>query len=334
LRRLGELEGARAAYQEAIAAIESSRPQTAESRRTSFASKYSGVYRELVSLLWQMHGASAAGEALGVAEAGRARALLDGLQAAGVEGRPHPRGAAEIQARLAPDEMLIEFVSLENQLLAFRGDRRRATRGGSSPEGRPTSRRGSAYFRQLVQEADDAATLRCRRARALYRDRLLAPLLDGRTVRRLDRRGGRPPARAALRRAGRSAARSWPSGSTLVSTPSAFDPGGGRAGGRGAGLIAVAAPPPRAGCRLLPSSLAEAQAAVGAGRRWRAASSTGAQATERRPARRGSRRGGHPALSRPTRCGRRRAPERSALLLRRRADGERRLPSRRRDLPP
>ncbi len=175
LRRLGELAAARTAFEEGIRGIEAARPHGNETVRTSFAARHSGVYRELVALLWQMEGPAASEEALAVAESGRARALLDGLQAAGVDTRSRPLSAAEIRALLPAGTILVEFVSTRELLLAFvvsADGVRQVALPGAGTEDELAAR--VEFFRQLVQEAGDKDAL-LPAGRRLYED-LLAPL--------------------------------------------------------------------------------------------------------------------------------------------------------------
>ncbi|MCE9575629.1 MAG: CHAT domain-containing protein [Deltaproteobacteria bacterium] len=178
LRTLGDKAGARAAYEDAIARVEADRPHTPEDQRASFLSKHGAVYRALIDLLWQTDGAAAAERAFALAEASRARTLLDALRASGVDGAAaRPRTPAEIRAALAPGELLLVFVTATDATYGFvvSRDALRWTRlAGAGGVAALTDR--VAFFRKQVVEAesDDAVTSA---GGALYQD-LLAPLVD------------------------------------------------------------------------------------------------------------------------------------------------------------
>jgi CHAT domain-containing protein len=178
-RQQGDLVGARAALEEAIRRLESERVSVAgAAARANVAEVHAAVYRDLVSLRWDAEGAAAAPAALEIAEAGRARALLDALASAQVVGAAAPTlRAAAVQATLAPDEVLVEYVSSEDRLLAVTVTRDRIAfaplpRAGSEEElGRRVD-----FFSALAQESDEAALGPA--ARRLHAD-ILAPALAG-----------------------------------------------------------------------------------------------------------------------------------------------------------
>ena len=178
-RQLGDLGGARAALEEAIRRVETERISVADpATRANVAETHAAVYGDLVSVRWDAEGAAAAPAALEIAEAGRARALLDALASAQVVGAAAPTlSAAAVQATLGAEEVLVEYVSAEDRLLAVTVTRDRIAfsalpRAGTAAE---LARRVD-FFSALVQERDEAAVAPV--ARRLHAD-LLAPALAG-----------------------------------------------------------------------------------------------------------------------------------------------------------
>lgn len=177
-RRQGDLPGAQAALEELIQVIEAERLTVdGASQRASFFAIHWAAYADLVGILYDRSGAAAAARALDVAEAGRARALLDALAVAQVAGTAaQPRGAAEIQARLGGGEVLVEYVSADDRLLAITVTRDQVglvTLPGAGSAADLAER--VAFFRQLVEETGAEAALSSPAAR-LYAD-ILAPAL-------------------------------------------------------------------------------------------------------------------------------------------------------------
>lgn len=122
LRRRGDLEGARALLEEALAAVERHRfSQESYATRAEFFATQQGFYDFLTGLLMEMHrkepAAGYAAAALEVHERSLARSLLDGLAARGVDlpgerelTQPRPWSAAEIQGGLLDrDTLLLEY---------------------------------------------------------------------------------------------------------------------------------------------------------------------------------------------------------------------------------
>lgn len=176
-RQLGDLAGARRALEHAIARIESGRASVAGAAvRASYLELHARAYRELIDVRWSAEGASSAPAILEIAEAGRARALLDQLSSAQVPGAAAPTlSAAAVQATLGPGDALVEYVSSVNRLLAVTVTRDRISvtplEGAGSAEAL-TQR--VDFFSAALQERDEAS-LRPVAAR-LYND-LLAPAL-------------------------------------------------------------------------------------------------------------------------------------------------------------
>lgn len=178
-RQTGDLPGARTALEEAIRRLETRRLSVAApSTRAAIAETHASVYRDLVSVLWDLEGSAAAPAALEIAEAGRARALLDALASSQVAGAGAPTlTASAVQATLHPDEVLVEYVSADDRLLAVT-----VTRSSIALTALPQA--GSAedlarrvdFFSALVQQSDET-TLRPAALR-LEAD-ILAPALDG-----------------------------------------------------------------------------------------------------------------------------------------------------------
>jgi CHAT domain-containing protein len=178
-RYAGRFDAARDSLERAIDKIEEGRTNvTGSSLRTSYLAMHASAYRELVGVRWDAEGAAAGPAILELAEAGRARALLDALASAQIAGAQAPTlSAADIQARLAADEVLIEYVSSEERLIAITVTRDRIAVS-------PLERAGSAadlarrvdFFATMAQEGDESAMAPA--AERLYAD-LLATALDG-----------------------------------------------------------------------------------------------------------------------------------------------------------
>jgi CHAT domain-containing protein len=186
LRRQGELEAARVAYEDTIRFVEGTRSRAAaQEQRTSFLAANGAAYRELVALLWEISGEAAAERAFQISEAARARALLDALRGSGVDARDavEPRPSPEIRGALAPAEVLIEYIHSDDRLFAFSvsADGIRWKRL-DLPEVKHTLERRVRFFRALVRETSDLGALAVA-GRRIYED-VLAPLLpeDGVTA--------------------------------------------------------------------------------------------------------------------------------------------------------
>lgn len=175
-----DLAGAREALERALARIEAGRTSVGGAAlRASYLSMHAKAYRELIRVRWEAEGPAAAAAALEIAEAGRARALLDALGSAQVAGAAAPTlSATAVQATLGPGDVLIEYVSSEDELLAITVTRDRIAitplpRAGTAA----TLGRRVDFFSALVQESDDEARLGPT-ARRLYHD-VLGPALAG-----------------------------------------------------------------------------------------------------------------------------------------------------------
>lgn len=159
-QQLGNLAGARAALEEAIRRLEAERISVADaSVRARISETHASIYRDLVSVRWEMEGHAAAPAALEIAEAGRARALLDALASAQVSGAAAPTlSASAVQATLAPGEVLIEYVSSEDRLFAITvtSDRIALTPLPLAGTAEDLARRVD-FFSALVQQSDEAA---------------------------------------------------------------------------------------------------------------------------------------------------------------------------------
>jgi len=174
--RLGDRRGARAALEQAIADIEADRATLSDGdSRANYQEVFGAIYASLATIV----AADEPERALELAEAGRARALLDAVHdatAIGVAARP--LRAAQIRANLAPDELLIEYVVVDDGVLAIA-----ATRGTVTviPLHAAGDRRALearvAFFRQLVEQAEDDATI-LPVAKRLFAD-VLEPVLAG-----------------------------------------------------------------------------------------------------------------------------------------------------------
>lgn len=175
-----DLAGARRALERAIGKIEAGRTSVAGAElRASYLALHAQAYRELIGVRWDAEGSSAAPAVLEIAEAGRARALLDALASAQVVGAAAPTlRAAAVQSTLGDADVLIEYVSSERRLLAVTVTRERIFVT-------PLPDAGTAadlalrvnFFSALVRESDDEAAIRPA-ARKLYDD-VLAPALAG-----------------------------------------------------------------------------------------------------------------------------------------------------------
>ena len=179
LRAAGRPDEAAAAYRETILAVESTRGQaSADQQRAPYMAANASAYRELVALLWSSSGPSAAKTAFAVAEAGRARSLLDALQATGTPGASAvPAPLERIQSALAGDELLLEFVEAEERLFVFAVAR--AGLRWLELDLMPLAelRERITFYRKLLREAGDNREV-ASAARALYRA-LLEPVLGG-----------------------------------------------------------------------------------------------------------------------------------------------------------
>ena len=178
-RRQGRFDAARVSLERAIEKIETGRTNVGGSAlRASYLTIHASAYRELVGVRWDAEGATAAAAILELAEAGRARALVDTLASAQVAGARAPTlTAAEVQARLGADDVLIEYVSSEERLIAITVTRDRIAvtpleRAGNAED---LARRVS-FFSTLAQESSEADLAPA--AKRLYLD-LLAPALAG-----------------------------------------------------------------------------------------------------------------------------------------------------------
>ena len=174
---LGNVAGARAALEDAIARIETDRAAVGPDQRATFMALHALAYRALIGLLWDESGPAAASRALDVAEAGRARSLLDAVTMSGATGAvATPLSAAQIVASLGPDEVVIDYAVAIDRSFAIA-----ATRGGvvivPLPEagGEAALAQRVAFFRQLVAEATTEADIALP-ARQLHAD-LVAPVL-------------------------------------------------------------------------------------------------------------------------------------------------------------
>jgi CHAT domain-containing protein len=170
---------ARAALERAIARIERGRTAVGGSAlRSSYLGMHASAYRELVGVRWDSDGQNAAPAILELAEAGRARALVDTLASAQVAGEQAlTLEAAAVQARLTADEVLVEYVSSDERLIAVTVTPDRITvtpleRAGNAED---LARRVD-FFATMAQETDEVAMAPS--ARRLYAD-LLAPALEG-----------------------------------------------------------------------------------------------------------------------------------------------------------
>jgi len=262
LRRLDE---ARTAYRELIRQVEATREGAAEDQRGSYLAANLAGYQELISLLWDMSGPAAADEAFAVAEAGRARSLLDALHAAGKGAQPIPAiSTAALRERLAPGQAFVAWVSTKERLLAIaitRDEIRFALLPGAGTRDALAER--VRFYRRLLEEIVDPAEA-APAGRKLYDD-LIAPILPAGIDTLLVSPDG-PLAYLPLD------ALVTPDGRFLVETvavaqvPSAALAFGSaeRDATTKAPVLAVADPPPREGFPALPHARAEASVVVDA----------------------------------------------------------------------
>lgn len=174
----GDLPAARHALERAITRIEAGRTSVDGAElRASYLTLHAKAYRELIGIRFDSEGGEAAPAALAIAEAGRARALLDALASAQVVGAAAPTlDAAAVQATLAGDEVLVEYVSSEQRLLAITVTRDRIALHALPGAGTADElAKRVDFFSALVQETDEEARLNAT-ARRLYND-VLAPAL-------------------------------------------------------------------------------------------------------------------------------------------------------------
>lgn len=164
-----------AAYRRAIDAVEATRADTpADAQRATYMAANLAPYRELVALLWATGGPALAERAFEVSEAARARALRDALSAAGRSSQvAQPVTVAELQARLAPSDVFIEYLQTDHQWFAF-AISRSTVRWVALADA--TEERAQFLYR-LIQQDGPATNLEPV-SRGLFDD-LLAPLLTG-----------------------------------------------------------------------------------------------------------------------------------------------------------
>jgi CHAT domain-containing protein len=175
---LGQLAAAQASLEDAVARIEAARARTpGEDQRRTYMDRHAEIYRALVGVVIARGEPGAAIRALEVAEAGRARALLDAVRIAGLDDdRPGPRSVAEIQAAIGPGRTLIVYVSAEDRLFAIRATADAVDAVALPAAGtRAELAERVAYYQQLVGEVDDPAALDASGA-SLYAD-LVAPVI-------------------------------------------------------------------------------------------------------------------------------------------------------------
>jgi CHAT domain-containing protein len=278
LRRAGDNAGALATYQELIRTVEAVRERTPDDQRANFLARHTAAYRELISLLWEMEGPAAAERAFAVAEAARARSLLDALHAAGLAPRAVPAvSSGEVRARLRPGELLVEYVATENRLLALAltHDEIRFVELPGAGHADALAERVS-FYRRLIEQVNDPAEA-APAGRSLHED-ILAPLLTrgiDTVIVSVDGALAYLPFDALVDSEGRFVAETLTvlyvaSASLLQETSAAAGV---------ASLVAIADPPRRAPLPALPFSRDEASAAVDlAGARARLLS--GGDATE------------------------------------------------------
>ncbi|MEO8700485.1 MAG: CHAT domain-containing protein [Kofleriaceae bacterium] len=169
----GDVAAARAAHEEAIRRIESERLAVDGAlQRALFMAIHAAPYRELAVM--------SIGEperALELAEAGRARALLDALATAHVpSAAAKPPRASEIRGWLAPGEVFVEYVAGERSLIALvvTADRVVPVTLAAAGTAQALAAR-VGMVRQIVASADTEAALGAPAA-AAYAD-LIAPAL-------------------------------------------------------------------------------------------------------------------------------------------------------------
>jgi CHAT domain-containing protein len=177
---LGDLAAAQASLEAAVARIEAGRARApGEDQRRTYMDRHAEIYRALAATVIARGEPGAAARALEVAEAGRARALLDAVRVAGLENdKPGPLGVAEIQAAIGPGRTLVVYVSTEDRLIAIRATAHEVAAVPLPAAGtRAELAERVAYYQALVAEVDDPAALDAA-GDALYRD-VLAPALAG-----------------------------------------------------------------------------------------------------------------------------------------------------------
>lgn len=170
-------ERARQSLEQAIQKIEMGRSNLSGSAlRTSYLTLHANAYRALIGVRFESEGNAAAAAALDLAEAGRARALLDQLASAKIAGaQAATLKAAAVQAALGPDQVLIEYVSSADRLFAITVTRERVSIAPLPGAGSEADlARRVDFFNTITQESDEAALRPA--ARRLYAD-VLAPAL-------------------------------------------------------------------------------------------------------------------------------------------------------------
>jgi len=176
-RDSGNFEAARESLERAIAKIEAARTSvTGSALRTSYLRMHAGAFRELIRVRFDAEGAAAAPAILEIAEAARARGLRDALASAQVAGAAAPALKADtVQGALAADEVLVEYVSSSDRLLAITVTPSTITVTPLPDAGNEaTLKQRVEFFYSLAQEGDDAALAPS--ARRLYDD-VLAPAI-------------------------------------------------------------------------------------------------------------------------------------------------------------
>jgi CHAT domain-containing protein len=175
--RQGDLAAAKPLYEQVLVRLEQVRERSPEDQRANFLSANLAGYQELVSLLFDLEGDAGAEAAFAVAEAGRARSLLDALSAANRSAAPGPAiTSAALRQHLVPGQAFIAFVSTPFRLLALVATRD-ALRLVALPAAgsRDQLAERVRFYRTLLMQVDDPAEL-APAGRRLYDD-LLAPLL-------------------------------------------------------------------------------------------------------------------------------------------------------------
>lgn len=175
---LGELAEAEVGYRAAIARVESARSGLAKlEQRAGIMQRQVRAYQELVAVLWDRHGAGAGERALAIAEAARARALLDALSGAGITPTvDRLLDAAGLQRLLPADTTLVMYVASARRLFGFAVTRDRVTMavlGGAGTRLELGAR--VDHYARLLATTDDGSELAAPGA-ALYAD-LIAPLV-------------------------------------------------------------------------------------------------------------------------------------------------------------
>lgn len=175
--RLGEHALAEVRYRTAIERIERARVGIDSAQRTDFLQKRVHVYRELVAVLWDRHGAGGAREAFAIAEAARARALLDAVGSAGLaSASTKPLELEAVQRALPAGASLVMYVASDRRLFGFTITRDRIAMTALPGAGARTELAARVdLYRSLVVAVDDPSELAAP-GRALYAD-LLAPLV-------------------------------------------------------------------------------------------------------------------------------------------------------------